>query len=112
MTAQERSSAWRAVLYAAKSTQDPHGSIATQLEDGRALAARNGWEVLAEHSDEGFSAYSGNRGPGLAAAVAAAETAAAAHGGCYLIVQHSDRLARGDGKQAAHVVEHALWGLK
>jgi site-specific DNA recombinase len=101
-----------AVLYAAKSTADPHGSIPTQLADGRVLATRNGWTVLSEFRDEGFSAYSGNRGPGLAAALAAAEAGAREHGTCHLIVQHSDRLARGDGKTATHVVEHALWALK
>ena len=51
-----------AVLYAAKSTADRHRSIETQLEDGRRMAAENGWTVVAEHRDEGFSAYSGNRG--------------------------------------------------
>ena len=29
-----------AILYAAKSTEDIHGSIPTQLEDGRKLAER------------------------------------------------------------------------
>lgn len=41
-----------------------------------------------------------------------AERLAAEHGECHLIVQHSDRLARGDGIQAAHLVEYALWALK
>jgi hypothetical protein len=27
-------------------------------------------------------------------------------------VQHSDRLARGDGRSARHLVEIALWALK
>ena len=54
-----------AVIYAAKSTEDKHGSIGTQLEDCRALAERNGFEVVGEFTDEAFSAYSGNRGPGL-----------------------------------------------
>ncbi len=35
-----------AVIYAAKSTEDKHGSIPTQIEDCRALAAREGWEVV------------------------------------------------------------------
>ena len=36
----------KAVIYAAKSTEDTHGSIPTQLEDGRALAKGQGWEVV------------------------------------------------------------------
>src|SRR5665213_3814860 len=33
----------------------------------------------------------------------------AEHGSAVIIVQHSDRLARGDGKVARHLVEYALW---
>ncbi len=62
-----------AVLYAAKSTEDKRGSIPTQLADARAMAEREGWEIIGEFQDEGFSAYSGNRGPGLEAAKRAAE---------------------------------------
>ena len=102
----------QAVLYAAKSTEDRRGSISTQLADGRALAEREGWHVAAEFSDEAFSAYSGDRGPGLAAALAECARIATEDGGCALIVQHSDRLSRGDGKQSKHTVEYALWGLK
>ena len=101
-----------AVLYAAKSTADLKGSIETQLADGRALAEREGVEVLAEYRDEAASAYSGDRGPKLVAAREHAERLAAERGTAALIVQHSDRLARGDGKRAAHLVEYALWALK
>jgi DNA invertase Pin-like site-specific DNA recombinase len=101
-----------AIVYGAKSTTDARGSIPDQLAEGRALAAREGWEIIGEYTDEGFSAYTRNRGPGLEAALSAADAAAAEHGICHLIVQHSDRLARGDGKQAVHLVEHALWALK
>ena len=42
---------WRletpAVLYAAKSTEDTRGSIPTQLDDGRDMAEREGWESRA-----------------------------------------------------------------
>jgi DNA invertase Pin-like site-specific DNA recombinase len=97
-----------AVLYSAKSTEDKHGSIGTQLADCRELAEREGWEVAGEYSDEGFSAYSGNRGPGLARArEQAAELAPSV-----LVVQHSDRLARGggDGPGAAeHLAEIMFW---
>ena len=101
-----------AVVYAAKSTEDKHGSIPTQLEDCRARAAREGWSVVAEYQDEAMSAYSGDRGPDLARAMAKCEQLAVEHGTCALIVQHSDRLARGDGKTARHLVEVALWALK
>jgi site-specific DNA recombinase len=97
----------QAVLYAAKSTDDKHGSIPTQLDDARRLAKRDGFEVVAEFSDEAASAFKGNRGPGLAQALAKAEELGAA-----LIVQHSDRLARGDGSQAQHLVELVLRARK
>lgn len=93
----------RAVIYAAKSTEDKHGSIGTQLEDGRALAGD--MEVVGEFTDEAFSGYHGNRGPGLAQAMAMCE----ANAPCALIVQHSDRLARGDARKAKHLVEYAVW---
>jgi site-specific DNA recombinase len=89
-----------AILYAAKSTEDKHGSIPTQLKDGRAFAEREGFKVVAKYEDEKASAYKGDRGPGLAEALAHAARIGAA-----LIVQHSDRLARGDGKQARHLAE-------
>lgn len=87
-----------AVLYAAKSTQDKHKSIPTQLEDGRKKAEEEGWEVVGEFQDEGFSAYSGNRGPGLERAKRAAQEAAKERSQiCMLVAQHSDRFARGAG---------------
>src|SRR5512146_780659 len=90
----------QAILYAAKSTEDIHGSIPTQLADARAFAEREGLEVVAEYWDEAASAYKGDRGPGLAAALEHAERIS-----CSLIAQHSDRLARGDGKRARHLGE-------
>jgi DNA invertase Pin-like site-specific DNA recombinase len=101
-----------AVLYAAKSTIDKNESIPTQLQEGRDLAESEQREVAGEFSDEKASAYSGDRGPELVAAKALAERLAAEHGECHLIIQHSDRLARGDGIQAAHLVEYALWAIK
>jgi hypothetical protein len=86
-----------AVLYAAKSTQDKHGSIPDQLADARAAAERDGRTVAGECSDEGFSAYSGNRGPGLRRAKDLAVRLAHSNGSAELWVQHSDRLARGGG---------------
>jgi site-specific DNA recombinase len=102
----------RAVTYAAKSTADIHGSIPTQLADGRKLAADRDFEVVAEFQDESASAYHGDRGPGLAKALAECERLSAEHGSCALIVQHSDRLARGDAKQARHLIELVVWAIK
>src|SRR5215203_4145841 len=62
----ERNPPTPAVIYAAKSTEDKHGCIPAQFKDCRALAAHEGWRVVYEDKDEGFSAYKGNRGPGLA----------------------------------------------
>ena len=94
------------VAYAAKSTEDVRGSIGTQLEDCRAAikheAARR---LVAEHVDESASAFRRSRGPGLAAAKADAGRLAEEHGCCELWVQHSDRLARGDGLTADHLAE-------
>lgn len=96
-----------AILYAAKSTTDERGSIPTQIADGRAMAEREGWEIAGEYSDEAASAWSGDRGPGLARAMEHAERI-----GAVLVVQHSDRLARGDGRSARHLGELYFWALK
>ncbi|HWA55239.1 MAG TPA: recombinase family protein [Solirubrobacterales bacterium] len=101
-----------AILYAAKSTADTNVSIPAQLREGRELAEAEGRSVVAEFKDENKSAFTGDRGPELAKAREVAEELAREHGECALIVQHSDRLARGDGIQAAHLVEYALWAIK
>lgn len=93
-----------AVIYAAKSTEDTKGSIPTQIADCRTAAEAVGREVVGVHQDEARSAFSGNRGPGLEAAKAQA-VEAAREGGAELWVQHSDRLARGDGLTADHLAE-------
>jgi DNA invertase Pin-like site-specific DNA recombinase len=97
----------QAVAYGAKSTADTHGSIATQLADCRAMAGREGWDVAGEYTDEAHSGWSGDRGPGLAAAMEHAERAKGV-----LLVQHTDRLARGDGVKARHLIELYLWAAK
>ncbi len=86
------------VIYAAKSTKDKHLSIPEQVDDCREMCEENGWEILGEFQDEGFTAYTGNRGPGLAAAIALAKRTAAERG-CqvFLVAQHTSRFARGDG---------------
>ncbi len=86
-----------AVIYAAKSTEDKHGSIPAQIDDCRAMAQREGWTVVGEYTDEAFSAYRGNRGPGLEEAKQAAIATAAEHGRCLLVAQDGDRFARGAG---------------
>jgi DNA invertase Pin-like site-specific DNA recombinase len=96
-----------AILYAAKSTPDERESIPDQLKDGREFARSEGLPVRGEFSEQKVSAYTGDRGAELAAAMRRAEELQAV-----LVVQHSDRLARGDGKQARHLVEIALWALK
>jgi site-specific DNA recombinase len=98
----------RAIIYAAKSTADPRGSIPSQLADGRAMAAGEACEIAGEYADEAASAWSGDRGPQLAAAMGHAERIAP----CVLVVQHSDRLARGDGLKARHLGELYFWALK
>jgi DNA invertase Pin-like site-specific DNA recombinase len=87
-----------AVLYAAKSTEDKNLSIPEQLDDCREMAEENGWEVVYEDKDENFSAYSGNRGPGLEAAKQSAIDAARKAGvPAMLVAQAHDRFARGAG---------------
>ncbi len=98
-----------AVIYAAKSTADPRGSIDTQTADCKAMATREGWAVADAYSDEAVSAYHGNRGDGLVQAREHAARLAAEHGEAMLLVQHTDRLARGDGVAAQHLVEVLLW---
>ena len=101
------------VLYAAKSTEDRRGSIPDQLLECRETAERAGDRVVvAAYSDEAFSAYLGDRGPGLVDALRHVEELARDHGTAELWAQHSDRLARGDGRSARHAVEIALWALK
>ncbi len=101
------------VVYAAKSSEDRHGSIAGQTEECRAAIHQDpGRQVAGEYADESYSAYKRDRGPQLAAAIGHCEQLAGEHGVTELWVQHSDRLARGDGKRARHTVELALWALK
>jgi hypothetical protein len=68
--------------------------------------------LVAEYKDEAFSAYRRDRGPGLVDATQHAEDLAVQYGVAELWAQHSDRIARGDGKAAQHTVEVALWALK
>jgi DNA invertase Pin-like site-specific DNA recombinase len=101
-----------AVLYAAKSTEDERGSIDTQLADCQTMASRESWHVAGNYSDEAKSAYHGNRGDGLVQAREHAAQLAADHGEAMLVVQHTDRLARGDDVAAQHLVEVLLWARK
>lgn len=95
-----------AVVYAAKSTDDAKGSIERQVADCHSAIEREGGrEVVVTFTDEAASAYKGNRGAGLADAKEAVLTAAEEHGVAELWVQHSDRVARGDGITADHLAE-------
>src|SRR4051794_21992139 len=98
----------QAILYAAKSTADVRGSLPAQLGDCRGMAEREGWVVMAQYADEAASAWSGDRGPELASALKHSEEIAP----CVLVVQHSDRLARGDGRNARHLGEIYFWAIK
>lgn len=101
------------VIYGAKSSKDRRGSIPDQLRECRAQIDADPERVVAgEYVDERFSAFSGNRGPGLVDAMQHAEELVVEHGRAELWVQHSDRLARGDGVRARHAVEIGLWALK
>jgi DNA invertase Pin-like site-specific DNA recombinase len=101
------------VVYAAKSTEDLRGSIGTQISDCRVAIEERGARVVdAEFVDEAVSAFRQSRGIGLAQAISRVGELADLDGVSELWVQHSDRLARGDGKRARHVVEIALWALK
>jgi DNA invertase Pin-like site-specific DNA recombinase len=101
------------VVYAAKSTEDRRGSIADQIREcTEAVVADPHRKVVGEYTDEGFSAYSGSRGPGLVEAIIHVEELAGEGREAELWAQHSDRLARGDGRSARHAVEIALWALK
>ncbi len=92
-----------AIIYAAKSSPDERGSIPDQLKKCREMAEAEDYEFAAEYSEENVSAYHGDRGPELAAALEHAARIGAA-----LIVWHSDRLARGDGENNRHLVEILL----
>src|SRR5262249_33169913 len=98
------------VIYAAKSTEDRRGSIPDQLRECReAIGSDPAGEVAEDYSDEQFSAFGRSRGPGLVDAMQHVEDLAREHGKAELWAQHSDRLARGDGRLARHAFEIALW---
>jgi hypothetical protein len=91
-----------AVIYAAKSTEDKNASIPEQLDDCQEMCDENGWIVIGKYVDENFTAYTGNRGPGLASAIKTAKDAAVEKGATnehpmMLVAQHTSRFARGDG---------------
>ena len=95
------------VIFGAKSTDDPHGSIPAQIADCRDAIEREGGRVLIADpfDDEAASAFKGNRGEGLTQAKEAAIAAARRYGTAELWVQHTDRIARGDGITADHFAE-------
>ncbi|HSS03845.1 MAG TPA: recombinase family protein [Solirubrobacterales bacterium] len=94
------------IVYAAKSSPDEGGSIGEQIEDVREMFEDEGREVIAVFSEENVSAYKGNRGRELEAAIRLAKEKGATIG-----VQSPDRLARGNVKDARHLVEIAIEAL-
>src|SRR4051794_11328814 len=96
-----------AIIYAAKSSPDERGSIPDQIRQGHELADAESYDVVAVYQEENVSAYSGDRGPELAAAIEHAAKLGAA-----LNVWHSDRLARGDGENNRHLVEILLDSMR
>lgn len=92
-----------AVLFGAKSTDDPNGSIPDQLAESEAAALREGRVIAGRYHDENVSGFKQSRGPGLKRAIAKAIEAAERYGKAELWAQHSDRFARGDGRVARHL---------
>lgn len=72
-----------------------HGSIPTQLADGRGLADSEGSEVVAEFSDEAASAFKRNRGSGLVNALGLCEQLARESAGVRLGEPRPDSSASG-----------------
>jgi site-specific DNA recombinase len=88
----EESAGRRAVIYC-RISQDREGAglgIERQEADCRALADRLGWEVVAVHTDNDLSAYSGKPRPGYEALLADLRAGAADAVVCW----HTDRLHR------------------
>jgi site-specific DNA recombinase len=82
----------RAAIYT-RISQDRTGAglgVERQEADCRDLAARLGWEIVAVHSDNDLSAYSGKPRPGYRALLADLRTGVADA----VIVWHTDRLHR------------------
>jgi len=91
-----------AVIYAAKSSpQDNDESTGAQIEQCRERIAREPDRALFgdPFSEENVSAYHGNRGPELEAAIRAAIVAVEQHGHAEVWVWKSNRLARGSGRR-------------
>src|SRR5829696_3143466 len=102
-----------AVLYAAKSTKDEHGSVPGQLAAARAAAKKEKRQIVAEFSEEAVSGYKKSRGPRLEAAMEGAKEAAAEQGKAELWVFHSSRLARGSGlKNESRALGEVYYALK
>ena len=96
-----------AVVYAAKSSADPHGSLRTQIEACLAsLPARglkNSTGILSRTKDSQATAVTVDRV--LRKPKRLVIEAASVRGCAELWVEHSDRLARGDGINADHLGE-------
>jgi DNA invertase Pin-like site-specific DNA recombinase len=106
----------KAVIYAAKSTEDVRGSIPGQIEECRAFATAQGLSVVEPpEQDESASAFKGNRGGGLERAMERAEALAREHGEAAVVIWHSNRLARGELVSevgAKHLIDYMRWAAR
>lgn len=102
------------VIYAAKSTEDTHGSIADQRRQVLdAITREDGRTDVGSFDEENQSGYRKNRGPQLEAALQAAVAAADEHGEAELWVFHSTRLGRGTGRKGeARALGALLYDLR
>ncbi len=90
-----------AIIYT-RISRDREGAglgVERQLEDCRELAEQLGWQVIAHHSDNDLSAYSGKPRPGYAALLADLEAGQAGA----VIAWHGDRLHRSPVELEAYI---------
>jgi site-specific DNA recombinase len=101
------------ISFGAKSTEDVRDSVPRQHKEiAEEIARLGGRELVAEYSDPRVSGYRRSRGPGLQRALDHAEQLAREGHSVELWVKASDRLARGDGRTAKHLVHYILWALE
>jgi DNA invertase Pin-like site-specific DNA recombinase len=96
----------RAAIYC-RVSQDREGAglaVERQEQDCRALAERLGWEVVAVHTDNDLSAYSGKPRPGYQAMLAALRAGTADAVICW----HTDRLHRRSGRDRSGALDEYI----
>jgi DNA invertase Pin-like site-specific DNA recombinase len=112
----EQGSLIPAVVYAARSKAEEDGKDSTGDQIVAILAQiehEGGRQIVAEPHVDHASGYTGNRGPGLAAAIEQAAQAASEHGEAELWVWITNRLGRGTGRmEGARAVGKLLYDLR